>query len=130
MHACSSRNLSASRPRFAPAMHDIVEIDSIETTRPRPGVAVVRNAAEPLGVLRLSVKRALLQELQRLENDSDVRCLVLTGTGRSFSVGSDIREFQQDAAWLLLSEHIEAGLNRAIEESRLPVIAACNGHTL
>jgi enoyl-CoA hydratase/carnithine racemase len=31
---------------------------------------------------------------------------------------------------LLLAEQVETGLNHAIEQSRLPVIAACNGHTL
>jgi enoyl-CoA hydratase/carnithine racemase len=111
-------------------MSDLVESASVETSYPRPGVALICNKAEPLGVLRLSVKRALLEELKRLEKDPHVRCLVLTGSGRSFSVGSDIREFQQDPAWLLLSEQIETGLNRAIEDSPLPVIAACNGHTL
>jgi enoyl-CoA hydratase/carnithine racemase len=111
-------------------MNDRIEMDSIETSQPRPGIALIRNNAEPLGVLRLSVKRALSRELERLETDPEVRCLILTGNGRSFSVGSDIREFKQDPAWLLLSEQIETGLNRAIEQSRLPVIAACNGYTL
>jgi enoyl-CoA hydratase/carnithine racemase len=56
--------------------------------------------------------------------------MVLTGTGKAFSVGSDIRDFSQDVGWLLENDYWEAGLNQAIEDARFPVIAACNGHTL
>jgi enoyl-CoA hydratase/carnithine racemase len=83
-----------------------------------------------LGVLRISVKRALRQALSSLEADLSVGCMVMTGTDRAFSVGSDIREFQHDAGWLLHADMVESDLNQAIEDSRLAVLAACNGHTL
>ena len=87
-------------------------------------------SSEPLGVLRFEVKRTLGATLAKLEADKRVRCLILTGTGRAFSVGSDIKDFRQDIGWLLENEYVEAGLNAAIENSSLPVIAACNGFTL
>lgn len=107
-----------------------VDIESIQIQKPRQGVALISISSQPLGVLRFSVKRALLEKLAELEADSEIHCLVLTGSGRAFSVGSDIRDFRQDVGWLLENEHVEAGLNAAIEGSRLPVIAACNGFTL
>lgn len=112
-----------------PANNEI-ERQSLAVSRPAPGVALVEIRSEPLGVLRFQVKRALLEVLRELEQDDKVRCLVLTGAERAFSVGSDIRDFSQEVGWLLENEYVEAGLNAAIEESRLPVIAACNGFTL
>ena len=117
---------SAKTPINAPNS----ETNAITVERPRQGVALITISSEPLGVLRFNVKRALQSTLAALEADSAVHCVVLTGVGRAFSVGSDIRDFRQDVGWLLENEYVEAGLNAAIEASRLPVIAACNGHTL
>jgi enoyl-CoA hydratase/carnithine racemase len=106
------------------------EADAIRLTRPRAGVVLVSIVSMPMGVLRHAVKRALWSLLRRLETDSQVRSLVLTGSGKAFSVGSDIRDFSQDVGWLLENDYWEAGLNQAIEDARYPIIAACNGHTL
>lgn len=43
--------------------------------------------------LNLSLARALLTLSLRLGHDPDVRCVVLRGTGRFFSVGGDLGEF-------------------------------------
>jgi enoyl-CoA hydratase/carnithine racemase len=102
----------------------------IQVEIPREGVALISISSEPLGVLRFEVKRTIQVTLAKLETDPKIHCVVLTGTGRAFSVGSDIRDFRQDVGWLLENEFVEAGLNAAIENSRLPVIAVCNGFTL
>lgn len=107
-----------------------IERSSVQVTRPREGVALITLVSRPLGVLRNAVKRALKDALVEQEADPGVRCVVLTGTDRAFSVGSDIRDFRQSKGWLIESEHVENDLNGAVEASRLPVIAACNGHTL
>jgi enoyl-CoA hydratase/carnithine racemase len=107
-----------------------IEPSAIAVERPREGVALVIIQSRPLGVLRFGVKRALMAALEQLEGDASVRCAVLTGIERAFSVGSDIRDFSAEVGWLLENEYVEAGLNAAIEDSRLPVIAALNGHAL
>jgi enoyl-CoA hydratase len=99
-------------------------------TMPLPGVALIQIASAPLGVLRTELKRELLRSLDALEDRSDVRCLVMTGSGRAFSVGSDIREFKQDREWLVAAAIEEQALYERLEASRLPIIAACNGLTL
>ncbi len=104
--------------------------NAVEVTRPREGVALLRITSEPLGVLAVPVKQSILAAWAELEADASVRCVVLTGTGRAFSVGSDIREFKQEAGWLLEAEYVERKLNATLRTSRLPVIAACNGATL
>lgn len=106
------------------------ETEAIQVTRPRSGVALIEIVSRPLGVLRHAVKRALLRVLTELETDPSVRCAVLTGSGKAFSVGSDINDFSQEVGWLLENDYVEAGLNQAIEDARFPVIAACNGHSL
>jgi enoyl-CoA hydratase/carnithine racemase len=103
---------------------------AIQVEFPRDGVALMTITSEPLGVLRFEVKRILLGALNQLETSNQVRCIVLAGTGRAFSVGSDIKDFRQEVGWLLENEYVEAGLNAAIENSPIPVIAACNGFTL
>lgn len=110
--------------------HAEVEEDAVAITHPREGVALLTIQSRPLGVLRFAVKRALLKSLEELEADPSVRCLVLTGVDRAFSVGSDIRDFSTEVGWLLENEHVEAGLNDALENSRLPIIAALNGYTM
>jgi len=107
-----------------------VESSAIEISYHREGVAMMQIVSEPLGVLRISVKRAMQESLSTLESNPEIRCLVITGKGKAFSAGSDIRDFTTDAGWLLESEIVESGLNSAIEHSRLPVIAACNGVAL
>jgi methylglutaconyl-CoA hydratase len=107
-----------------------IETDAIQVERPRDGVVLITIRSQPLGVLRFGVKRALQSALAELENDRSARCVVLTGIEKAFSVGSDIKDFSTEVGWLLENDYVEAGLNAAIENSRLPVIAAVNGFAL
>jgi enoyl-CoA hydratase/carnithine racemase len=106
------------------------ETSALKVSRPREGVAMIAIISEPLGVLRHAVKRALMRAFTELEQDNTVRCVVLTGMGRAFSVGSDIRDFSQEVGWLLENDYWESGLNQMLEDARFPIIAACNGHAL
>jgi enoyl-CoA hydratase/carnithine racemase len=106
------------------------ESASILVSRPGSGIALITIASEPLGVLRHSVKRALMSTLSDLENDLSVRCAILTGVGKAFSVGSDINDFSQEVGWLLENDYWESTLNQMVESARFPIIAACNGHAL
>ena len=107
-----------------------IEREAIQVERPINGVALITIRSQPLGVLRFGVKRALGELLSTLQEDRSVRCVVLTGVDKAFSVGSDIKDFSTEIGWLLENDYVEAGLNAAIENSRLPVIAAVNGFAL
>ena len=106
------------------------ELESLEVSRPFEGVIMITIKSQPLGVLRHAVKRSLFHIIEDLEKDESIRCAVLSGTGKAFSVGSDIRDFSQEVGWLLENDYWESGLNQKLEDTRFPIIAACNGYTL
>ena len=106
---------------------EMVEAEAIQIKYPIDRVALITIRSQPLGVLRFGVKRALKDALATLDANRSIRCLVLTGVDKAFSVGSDIKDFSTEIGWLLENDYVEAGLNAAIENSRLPVIAAVNG---
>ena len=56
-------------------------------------IAIVTiDRAEALNALNSTVIAELEQVVATLENDRDVRCMILTGAGRSFVAGADIGE--------------------------------------
>lgn len=105
------------------------ETSAIQVTYPEDGIALIAIVSEPLGVLRHAVKRALTSTIKELEENSEIRCVLLTGKGITFSVGSDIHDFSPDAGWLLENDYWESTLNQVIEDARFPIIAVCNGYT-
>ncbi len=57
------------------------------------GVATVRlNRPDAMNALDTATKVALLDTLRAVAADPAVRCVVLTGTGRAFCVGQDLKE--------------------------------------
>ena len=62
-----------------------VEVDGAVAT-------VVLDRPAAMNSMTTPTKVALLGALRRVADDESVRCVVLTGTGRAFSVGQDLRE--------------------------------------
>jgi len=97
------------------------------------GVATVTlNRPEAMNALDIATKNALLATLQQVAEDRAIRAVVLTGTGRAFCVGQDLREH----ANLLssgdgpLSSTVREHYNPIVEllaTMNKPVIAAING---
>ena len=65
-----------------------------------------------MNALDESTKMALLAALRQVGSDRRVRCVVLTGTGRAFCVGQDLREHADRLAgegpervWSTVPEH-------------------------
>ena len=97
------------------------------------GVATVTlNRPEAMNALDIATKDLLLATLRRVAEDPAVRCVVLTGSGRAFCVGQDLREHigllstQDDSLWSTVPEHYNP-IVELLSTMNKPVIAAING---
>ena len=111
--------------------------DLILTEQPRPGVLVIRlNSPEALNSMNADLVEALYQTLDEVRRDSTVRAIVLTGVGRAFCAGLDLRGYGtppgaaegegRAQAGLRVQQHI-ASLVDLCRSVRAPIIAAVNG---
>lgn len=99
----------------------------------RGGVATVTfNRADAMNALDTPTKELLLATLHQVADDPAVRAVVLTGTGRAFSVGQDLREHiellqrEDESLWQTVPEHYNPVVE-LIATMNKPVIAALNG---
>jgi 2-(1,2-epoxy-1,2-dihydrophenyl)acetyl-CoA isomerase len=93
------------------------------------GIATLTlNRPDALNALNADLKAALLDTVRRVGRDREVRVVVLTGAGRAFCAGQDLREHASNAAGT--AEAIRTTFNPLILGLRRlekPVIAAING---
>ncbi|MBV9315442.1 MAG: enoyl-CoA hydratase/isomerase family protein [Pseudonocardia sp.] len=100
---------------------------------PAAGVAVVTlNRPAQRNALTVELKSALVDELSKVSADSSVRAVVLTGAGKSFCVGQDLREHANAlrADPVTAFDTVERHYNPIVEllaTMPKPVIAALNG---
>ncbi|HEY9442623.1 MAG TPA: 3-hydroxyacyl-CoA dehydrogenase NAD-binding domain-containing protein [Gemmatimonadales bacterium] len=90
-------------------------------------VAVVTFDNPPVNGLSHAVRVGLARALERAIADEGVSAVVLTGGGRHFSAGADIREFGTPAA---TAEPTLRRLIELVEDAPTPVIAAIQGSCL
>jgi len=110
-----------------------------DSARPEPvlytvdgAVATITfNRPEAMNALNVATKNALLAALREAAADPQVRAVVLTGTGRAFSVGQDLREHLEKAGsgesiGNTVREHYNP-ITLLLTGMPKPVIAAVNG---
>ncbi len=90
----------------------------------RDGVAVITLDNPPVNGLSYDTRRAIADGLNKAQADAAVRAIVLTGAGKAFSGGADIREFGSPKSG---AEPNLLTLIRMTEDSTKPVVAAING---
>jgi enoyl-CoA hydratase len=85
----------------------------------------------PANALGRETRRQLLAHMDRLEADHNLRALVLTGKGRAFCSGDDLKEQEAAQKGGIAARSAQLGEFAAvlarIESFRAPVIAAING---
>ncbi len=84
-------------------------------------VAVITLNNPPVNGLGLSTRQAIADGLEKAENDAAVKAIVLTGAGKAFSGGADIREFGTPKA---IQEPNLLSVILRVENTTKPVIAA------
>ena len=84
-----------------------------------------------LGALDIPHLQSLVEVFQRATDDSAIRAVVLTGKGRAFSVGADIKamDVMTDAEFAQAAELYQTMCRKARGTDK-PVIAAINGFAL
>jgi 2-(1,2-epoxy-1,2-dihydrophenyl)acetyl-CoA isomerase len=96
----------------------------------RASVAVITmNRPDKLNAFDRSMALLLQAKLDEAASLKEVRCVVLTGTGKGFSAGQDLAEItepQGPSMSQILSEHYNP-IVRRIRNMPKPVIAAVNG---
>src|SRR3954451_18340717 len=98
------------------------------------GVAtLILNRPDAMNSLDVATKEALLAAVRQVADDEAVRCVVLTGTGRAFCVGQDLKEHvrilqsgETDSLFRTVEEHYNPIVS-AIAGMQKPVIAGVNG---
>jgi 2-(1,2-epoxy-1,2-dihydrophenyl)acetyl-CoA isomerase len=96
------------------------------------GVAtVVMNRPDALNALNMQLKEELAAVWRVLLESRDVRAVLLTGAGRAFSTGGDIKQMDPDRGPEVTRQRMAKLLrDTVIPLARLekPVVAAVNGH--
>jgi len=98
----------------------------VETSRDGSVLTITLNRPDVLNAFNVAMHRALAAALKEAR-DSEIRAVVITGSGRGFCVGQDLKEFSETpdiAERLRSSYHPNVLAIRALEK---PVIAAVNG---
>lgn len=94
------------------------------------GTAVLTlNRPARANAFNFEMTNELKDALTQMENNSDVKCVVITGSGKVFSAGQDITEMKQGEV-VSYREHLEKTYNPLVLQIRnmgKPVIAAING---
>src|SRR6185436_6093316 len=112
-----------SGPMSEPVRYDVQDqVATITLDRP-----------DAMNSLDLATKEALLAAIQRAAGNVDVRAVVLTGSGRAFCVGQDLREHIENIAskpleevWATVDAHYSP-IALGLATMAKPVIAAVNG---
>ncbi|BCF86304.1 2,3-dehydroadipyl-CoA hydratase (plasmid) [Rhodococcus qingshengii] len=108
-------------------------MSTVLATRQGSTTVLALNRPERLNAVSEDLYQTLIDELVTADADPDVRAVVLTGTGRAFCVGADLKAHQtgtrsrdDQARYLDLGQKV----CEQIQTMDTPVVAAVNGYAL
>lgn len=102
----------------------------VKLSTPAPGVALLTlNRPSALNALNDPLAEAILANLKQCEADKSIGAIILTGEGKAFVAGADIRMMQPLDYSKVYKNDLFAALSR-VPEIRKPLIAAVNGFCL
>ena len=106
----------------------------VVATRPNDHVGVLRIDSPPRNAFGRAECLAFIAAFEEFERDLDIRCLVVTGTGRSFLSGANLRH-QEELTPADFERYVDSNeglgsIMTRIEGARFPVIAAINGYAV
>ena len=114
-------------------MSDRDELQTVRIHHHEGAATIELNRPDRLNAWNLQLGLDLLAAVRRLTDDPAIRAVVLTGAGRGFSSGADLKSTNEEAAsgerpdvYTRLTEHYHP-IIEAIREAPKPFIAAVNG---
>lgn len=96
-----------------------------------PPIAILRlRRPEAMNALNMKMVTELVQALDQLEKDEEIRCLVLAGDEKAFSAGADIKEMVDLSTVDLIKTRHFFPLWDKIGHYSKPIVAALSGYVL
>ncbi|MDE3058499.1 MAG: enoyl-CoA hydratase/isomerase family protein [Bacteroidota bacterium] len=94
------------------------------------GYALIQlNRPDVLNAINIALMKELVDALDELEKEDDVRCVVLTGNEKAFAAGADIKEMADASTVEMLRRDMFSRWDR-IRKFKKPLIAAVGGYAL
>ena len=106
-------------------MNDIVLTESQDQV-----TTVTLNRPDALNALSTELRKELARVFQELKQDEKTRVVILTGAGRAFSAGLDLKELGEKGMGVSNTGGETVDLQAAIREVGKPVIGAINGFAI
>merc|ERR1719150_1324574 len=97
----------------------------------KSGVAVLTlNRPRALNALSDGLMNALIQKLTEVDEDDNLRAAVVTGSGKAFAAGADIKEMNSRTTYAEVRRCNMLAHWSGVSNIRKPIIAAVNGFAL
>jgi enoyl-CoA hydratase len=104
--------------------------ETILVETPSPGVGLVRlNRPQALNALNSQLAAEVFDALEAFDADGSIKCMVLTGSDKTFAAGADIKQMEETDAVMMISKGDFTDWSR-LTKLRKPVIAAVSGWAL
>jgi enoyl-CoA hydratase len=105
-------------------------MSTIKVIREAPIATVQLDRPEVLNALSEELMDELVAALEALDNEAEIRCIVLTGNEKAFAAGADIRtSFVEATPASMLEQDLTTRWER-VRRIRKPIIAAVSGYCL
>ncbi len=107
--------------------------NEVVASRDGPILTLTLNRPHRLNAVNLRLYEGLVRALERAGRDRDVRCVILTGAGRAFCAGADLKEHRDRDPTPEERRHYAGVAQRAnhlLQTIGKAVVAAVNGHAI
>jgi enoyl-CoA hydratase len=105
--------------------------DTLLVERRQHIVYVTLNRPTALNALNTPLRRDLKQCFTDLQTDPDMRVVVITGAGRAFCAGAELKEWREPTSIVEDREdRLRLNFWQAMSRCEAPIIAAINGYAL
>ena len=118
---------------FILSLYDLgEEMAVVETTIHEGWGEIVLNRPARKNAITGPLGTALVEALQELDGDGDVRVILLRGAGGAFCSGLDLKEFSGDPEpdWLAGFQGIWRSVHRSLFECRKPIVGALQRYAI